>query len=58
MLVGSLNSAYNNTVSKEAQDKIAGLKITKNLMQEEKGEMKVLTGRFVWLLMSPVNFHF
>ena len=44
MLVGSLNSAYNNTVSKEAQDKIAGLKITKNLMQEEKGEMKVLTG--------------
>ena len=58
MLVGSLNAASKNTVSKGSQEKIAGLIITKNLKQQEKWEMKVLTGRLVWLLMSPASFHF
>ena len=58
MLVGSLNAASKNTVSKGAQEKIAGLIITKNLKQEEKWEQKVLTGRLVWLLMSPASIHF
>ena len=58
MLVGSLNAASKNTVSKGSQEKIAGLIITKNLKQEEKWEQKVLTGRLVWLLMSPASMHF
>ena len=58
MLVGSLNAASKNTVSKGSQDKIAGIIITKNLKQQEKWEMKVLSGRLVWLLMSPARFHF
>ena len=58
MLVGSLNAASKNTVSKGKQEKIAGIIITKNLKQQEKWELKVLTGRLVWLLMSPASFHF
>ena len=58
MLVGSLNAATKNTVSKGAQEKIAGLIITKNLRHQEKWELKVLTGRLVWLLMSPASHHF
>lgn len=58
MLVGSLNAASKNTVSKGSQDKIAGLIITKNLKHKEKWEQKVLTGRLVWLLMSPASIHF
>ena len=58
MLVGSLNAASKNTVSKGSQEKIAGLIITKNLKHHEKWELKVLSGRLVWLLMSPANFHF
>ena len=58
MLVGSLNAAAKNTVTKGAQEKIAGLIITKNLKQKEKWELKVLSGRLVWLLMSPASLHF
>ena len=58
MLVGSLNAASKNTVSKGSQEKIAGLIITKNLKEKEKWELKVLTGRLVWLLMSPASYHF
>ena len=58
MLVGSLNAASKNTVSKGTQEKIAGLIITKNLKHQEKWELKVLTGRLVWLLMSPASVHF
>ena len=58
MLVGSLNAAAKNTVSKGTQQKIAGLIITKNLRHQEKWEQKVLTGRLVWLLMSPSSHHF
>ena len=58
MLVGSLNAASKNTVSKGTQEKIAGLIITKNLKHQDKWEQKVLTGRLVWLLMSPANIHF
>ena len=58
LLVGSLNAAAKNTVSKGIQEKIAGLIITKNLKEKEKWELKVLSGRLVWLLMSPARFHF
>ena len=58
MLVGSLNAASKNTVSKGCQEKIAGLIITKNLKHQEKWEQKVLTGRLCWLLMSPASIHF
>ena len=58
MLVGSLNAASKNTVSKGAMEKIGGLIITKNLKEGEKWEKKVRTGRLVWLLMSPASIHY
>ena len=44
--------------ARHIQEKIAGLIITKNLKEKEKWELKVLSGRLVWLLMSPASFHF
>ena len=46
------------TIGRGKMQKLSGLIITKNLKRKEKWELKVLTGRLVWLLMSPASYHF
>lgn len=38
--------------------KIAGLIITKNLKVGEMWALKVISGRLVWILMTPAKHHF